>query len=94
MVLLRAGISAHFEVFLDGHAARTHGGLPGTCARPSCTILCAGAMVLIGVPMKSIVPDFGAQQTGDGIQDGALAGAVRADQRDDLAFVDLEGKHP
>ena len=34
---------------------------------------------------------FCAQQTGDRIQDGALTGAVRTDQRDDLTLVDLEG---
>ena len=31
------------------------------------------------------------QQAGDGVQRGGLAGAVRADERDDLALVYLEG---
>ena len=45
---------------------------------------CPGLRVM-SFPSKVTVPPF------DGVQRGGLAGAVRADERDDLALVYLEG---
>jgi hypothetical protein len=40
-------------------------------------------------PSKVIVPRADGRSAGDRLQRRRLAGAVRADQRDDLALVDL-----
>ena len=41
--------------------------------------------------LKFDAASAGMQQTGDGVQNGGLTGAVCADERDDLALVYLEG---
>ena len=58
---------------------------------------CPGLRVM-SFPSKVTVPPFdgdraglAAQQARDRVQRGGLAGAVRADERDDLALVYLEG---
>ena len=84
-----AGISAHFEVFLDGHV-REHTAAFRALRQAQLHDLVGGH----GIDRRAHEVDragFCAQQTGDRIQDSALAGAVRADQRNDLAFVDLKG---
>ena len=62
----------------------------GEWARPRATILWAGTP-LRGLPSKVILPPSGLEQAGEGAQGGGLAGAVGADEGDDLAGFDGEG---
>ena len=62
----------------------------GEWASPRATILWAGTPVR-GLPSKMILPDGGLEQAGEGAQGGGLAGAVGADEGDDLAGFDAEG---
>ena len=41
--------------------------------------------------LKEDAAHLGVQQAGDRVQNGGFARAVRADERDDLALVDLKG---
>ena len=43
------------------------------------------------VSLKNDAPRLGAQQAGDGLQGGGLAGAVGPDEGDDLPLVHVEG---
>jgi hypothetical protein len=56
----------------------------GACDTPRRTMSCGGVSP-ISLSSNRIEPS-----RGDRAQRGGLAGAVRADQRDDLALVDLE----
>ena len=62
----------------------------GTWLMPSATILCGGRRTML-LPSKVDAAGGRADQAGDGLQQRRLAGAVRADQRDDLALRDVEG---
>ena len=61
----------------------------GTWLRPSATILCAGRRAMLR-PSKSDRARGRPDQAGDGLEQRRLAGAVRADQRDDLAALDRQ----
>ena len=61
----------------------------GTWAMPSRTIA-SGPRPAIGLPSNRISPAAGFGQPRDGAQRGGLAGAVGAEQRHDLPFVDVE----
>ena len=61
----------------------------GTWLMPSPTILCGGRRTML-VALESDATGARPQQAGDGLQQRRLAGAVRADQRDDLALHDVE----
>ena len=61
----------------------------GTCARPARTIAGVGSCA-IDVPSNRMSPPDSRDQTHHGVEQRALAGAVRADQRDDLAGRDVE----
>ena len=43
------------------------------------------------LPLKDDAAGFRCDKPGDGVQNGGLARAVCADQRDDLALIDLKG---
>ena len=49
-----------------------------------------GAATLTGLPSNVIVPSSGRVDPGDGLDEGGLAGAVVADQGDDLAGVHVQ----
>ena len=78
---------AHLEVLEHRH--------PGEDAAPLRRLGHAHRRDLVGrhvaerVPLSEICPVRGCMQPGDRLQRRALAGAVRADQRDDLALLDL-----
>ena len=57
---------------------------------PLLTILW-GAVPSREAPSNSTEPERGLQQTADGVQGGGFAGAVRADQGDDLTLVYIKG---
>ena len=61
---------------------------PGTTMMPIFEVVTASAMVM-SWPSKVMVPAHGRSQAGDRLEDRRLAGAVGAQQGDDLAFVDL-----
>ena len=69
--------------------AGRRGGLPGN-ARCRGRRMARGDRPLIGSPSKVMRPGAGAEQPADGLQRGGLAGAVGADQADQLALADLE----
>ena len=60
----------------------------GDWEMPSCTMSCGGMRVM-SCPSKRIAPVAGGLEPGDRAQRGGLAGAVRADERDELALLDL-----
>ena len=61
----------------------------GTKARPWRTFSCAGAVV-ISAPSRQTVPEWTGDEAGDRLDEGGLAGAVRAEEDDELALRDGE----
>ena len=57
---------------------------------PSATMRSVGARVM-SAPSKAIAPGRRPQEAGDRPEGRGLAGAVRADQRDELALADRQG---
>ena len=62
---------------------------PGTWMTPFAAISCGG-MPVMSLPSKMMLPRSGRDEARDRAQQRRLAGAVRAEQRDDLALADLE----
>ena len=66
----------------------------GTKATPSAADLARRPARRSAAPSKQHAPALGRQQAGDDLQQRRLAGAVRADDADDLAGVDARGRRP
>jgi hypothetical protein len=84
---IRAGVDAHHEVFVDRHAPQNSAALRHEHD--------ATADVAFGVVRPELVAfvhdvTLKRQQAGNGARDRALAGAVGAEQCDDLARLDVE----
>ena len=85
---VRTGICAHFEVFLDGHVLENAASFRALSKSHLDDLV--GRNAAERLVHEGNRAALWMQQTGNSVQNGALACAVRADQGNDLALVDLE----
>ncbi len=93
-VLVVAQERPEVEVLLDGHPREDPPALRASGRCPAATISWPGHRLSRSCPRRSSVPVLRPDQPGDRPQRRRLAGAVGADQGDDLALRDLQRRCP
>ena len=82
-------VRAHLQILLHGHLLEDVASLGDLRQTVLNDLVRRDALEVMA--LKEDAAHLGVQQAGDRVQNGGFARAVRADERDDLALVDLKG---
>ena len=82
-------VRAHLQILLHGHLLEDVASLGDLRQTVLDDLVRRNALEVMA--LKEDAAHLGVQQAGDCVQNGGFARAVRADERDDLALVDLKG---